>query len=215
VVEQVDVPFRSTVTTDYLGKKVGVMHACGHDAHIRGAHGVAEALASLRGDLPGTVLFVFQPAEEGAPQGEEGGALKEGRFAAAKPEAIFASTSSPARPAADQLPVRSIHGGRRISSAFEVTGRQTHVRGPGWAWIRSLPPRKLTILPGSNPVLVNDPELTERMLPSLRRVVGADRVQVAPLQTGAEDFAYCHRRAGARVATRALLAVTVDYMQGH
>ena len=69
VTEQVDLPFKSTVTTEFLGKKVGVMHACGHDAHVAILMGVAEALTSLRNDLPGTVLFIFQPAEEGAARG--------------------------------------------------------------------------------------------------------------------------------------------------
>src|SRR5687767_2016427 len=74
VTEQVDVPFKSTVTAEYLGKKVGVMHACGHDAHVANLMGVAEILVGMKQDLPGTVLFIFQPAEEGAPEGEEGGA---------------------------------------------------------------------------------------------------------------------------------------------
>src|SRR5947209_15798802 len=74
VVEQVDVPFKSTVRTTYNGQDVGVMHACGHDAHVAILLGVAEVLSSVRNELPGTIVFLFQPAEEGAPQGEEGGA---------------------------------------------------------------------------------------------------------------------------------------------
>lgn len=74
VTEQVDLPFRSHVTTEYRGEQVGVMHACGHDAHTAILMGVAEALSKLRAELPGSVLFVFQPAEEGAPAGEEGSA---------------------------------------------------------------------------------------------------------------------------------------------
>ena len=92
VTEQVDVPFRSTVTTEYRGEKVGVMHACGHDAHTAILMGAASALVALRKDLPGTILFVFQPAEEGAPEGERGGAsmmLEEGIFDLVKPEAAF------------------------------------------------------------------------------------------------------------------------------
>src|SRR5438067_6446651 len=74
VTEQVDLPFKSTVRSTYNGQEVGVMHACGHDAHVAILLGVAEVLSSIRSELPGTVVFLFQPAEEGARQGEEGGA---------------------------------------------------------------------------------------------------------------------------------------------
>jgi amidohydrolase len=92
VAEQVDVPFKSVATTEYRGEKVGVMHACGHDAHTAILMGAAQALVSMRKELPGTVLFIFQPAEEGAPDGEQGGAplmLAEGVFDIAKPDAAF------------------------------------------------------------------------------------------------------------------------------
>ena len=92
VKEQVDVPFKSAVTAEYRGEKVGVMHACGHDSHTAILMGTAQALASMRNELPGTVMFIFQPAEEGAPEGEKGGAplmLEEGVFDIVKPEAAF------------------------------------------------------------------------------------------------------------------------------
>jgi len=92
VTEQVDLPFKSVATTEYRGETVGVMHACGHDAHTAILMGVAQVLAGLRKELPGTVLFIFQPAEEGAPEGERGGAalmLEEGLFDLANPEAVF------------------------------------------------------------------------------------------------------------------------------
>jgi amidohydrolase len=92
VTEQVDLPFKSTVTAEYRGQTVGVMHACGHDAHVAILMAAAEILTQLRADLPGSVLFIFQPAEEGAPEGEEGGArlmLKEGLFDTYKPEVAF------------------------------------------------------------------------------------------------------------------------------
>jgi amidohydrolase len=92
VVEQVDVPFKSTVRTTYDGQEVGVMHACGHDAHVAILLGVAEVLSGIRQELPGTVVFLFQPAEEGAPQGEEGGAalmVKEGALDNPKVDAVF------------------------------------------------------------------------------------------------------------------------------
>lgn len=92
VTEEVDLPFASKVKGEYQGKTVGVMHACGHDVHTATTLGVASALASLRKDLPGEVMMIFQPAEEGAPAGEEGGAglmVKEGLFKDFKPDAIF------------------------------------------------------------------------------------------------------------------------------
>lgn len=74
VTEKTGLPFASTVTAQWRGVETGVMHACGHDAHVAILMGVAEVLASMREQIPGTVKFIFQPAEEGAPPGEEGGA---------------------------------------------------------------------------------------------------------------------------------------------
>ncbi|WP_348708385.1 amidohydrolase [uncultured Pseudoalteromonas sp.] len=91
VKEQVDLPFASTQTAEYKGNTVGVMHACGHDNHVAILMAAAESLVKIRDQLAGDILFVFQPAEEGAPEGEEGGAelmLKEGLFKE-KPEAVF------------------------------------------------------------------------------------------------------------------------------
>ena len=92
VTEEVDLPFASKVKGEYLGKTVGVMHACGHDAHTAMTLGIAEAIAKLRKDLPGEVMFIFQPAEEGSPPGVVGGAplmVKDGVFKNFKPDAIF------------------------------------------------------------------------------------------------------------------------------
>jgi amidohydrolase len=92
VTEKTDVPFRSRVTTSYRGETVGVMHACGHDSHTAMLMGLAEELTAVRATLPGDVLFIFQPAEEGPPEGEEGGAqlmLKEGVFDQYHPEVVF------------------------------------------------------------------------------------------------------------------------------
>lgn len=90
--EEVDVPFASRVRTTYDGSEVGVMHACGHDAHVAILLGVAEVLVNMRDQIHGSVKFIFQPAEEGAPQGEEGGAelmVKEGVLENPKVDAIF------------------------------------------------------------------------------------------------------------------------------
>ena len=92
VTEAVDLPFASKVKATYEGKEVGVMHACGHDAHVAILMGVAEILAGMKAQVPGTVKFIFQPSEEGAPQGEEGGAalmVKEGVLENPSPVAIF------------------------------------------------------------------------------------------------------------------------------
>lgn len=92
VTEATNLPFASKVRTTYMGQEVGVMHACGHDVHTAVQLGVATVLSAMKADLPGTVKFIFQPAEEGAPAGEEGGAslmVKEGVLQNPRPQAIF------------------------------------------------------------------------------------------------------------------------------
>jgi amidohydrolase len=92
IVERTNVPYKSTVMADYLGQQVPVMHACGHDTHVAILMGTAEVLASMKKDVPGTVKFIFQPAEEGPPGTEEGGAplmVKEGVMDNPKVDAIF------------------------------------------------------------------------------------------------------------------------------
>jgi amidohydrolase len=92
VTERNNLPFKSTATADYNGQKVGVMHACGHDSHIAMLLGTAEVLSKMKNEVPGTVVFFFQPAEEGPPGNEEGGAplmIKEGAMDNPKVEAVF------------------------------------------------------------------------------------------------------------------------------
>lgn len=133
VTEEVDLPFASKAKGEYMGKTVGVMHACGHDAHTAMTLGLAAALAKQRKDLPGEVMFVFQPAEEGAPAGEEGGAplmVKDGVFKDFKPDAIFGMHVVSAYPVGD-VAVRA--GGAMASSdTFRITvhGRQAHGATP-------------------------------------------------------------------------------------
>jgi len=92
VIEKTGLPFASKKMTEYLGQSVGVMHACGHDAHVAILMGVAEFLAKNKDQLKGNVMLIFQPAEEGPPEGENGGAkmmLEEGIFDKYNPEVIF------------------------------------------------------------------------------------------------------------------------------
>jgi amidohydrolase len=129
VVEQVDVPFKSTVKTTYNGQEVGVMHACGHDAHVAILLGVAEVLAGVRDEIPGTVKFLFQPAEEGAPEGEEGGAslmVKEGALENPNADAVFGLHVTSRYPVG-QIAYRP---GAELAAVDEfkivVHGKQTH-----------------------------------------------------------------------------------------
>ncbi len=137
VKEQNDLPFASKETAVFRGETVGVMHACGHDSHTAMLMGVAQALASIKATLPGEVMFIFQPAEEGPPDGETGGAsqmLAEGLFADFKPEAVFGlhvmSTLN-----AGQIGYRA-GPAMAASDRFHIVvkGRQTHGSRP-WGGI--------------------------------------------------------------------------------
>lgn len=133
VTEQTDLPFASTVRSTYLGQEVGVMHACGHDVHVAVQLGVAAVLRALQPELPGTVVFLFQPAEEGPPPGEEGGAalmLDEGVFDALRPEAIFGLH---ARAGLDVGGIEYTPGGALAAvDQFRITvrGEQAHGAAP-------------------------------------------------------------------------------------
>ena len=128
VAEEVDLPFKSTVRSQYNGQDVGVMHACGHDAHVAILMGVAELLAGMRAQLPGTVKFIFQPAEEGSPVGEEGGAalmIKEGVLENPKVDAMFGLHVFPYEAGSMHYRTGPIMAS---SDRFEIVvhGRQTH-----------------------------------------------------------------------------------------
>jgi len=129
VTERVDLPFASKVRSTYSGQEVGVMHACGHDTHVAILMGVAEILTSLRNDLHGTVKFIFQPAEEGAPEGEDGGAelmVKQGVLENPNVDVIFGLHINA------QTEVNTIRyrpGGMMAAADrfhIRVKGRQTH-----------------------------------------------------------------------------------------
>ena len=133
VTEQTSLPFASKATGEYLGKQVGVMHACGHDAHTAILLGVATILAGMKQQLPGEVMLIFQPAEEGAPLGEEGGAplmVKEGVFKDFKPDAVFGMHVRSASPVGS---VAVLPGGEMASSdtfRIVVHGRGSHGAQP-------------------------------------------------------------------------------------
>ena len=133
VQEPAGLPFASTATAEYNGKTVPVMHACGHDAHTAILMGAASVLAGLKAELPGTVAFIFQPAEEGAPEGEQGGArlmLAEGLLARAhKPGAIFGLHVWPNTPGS--LAYR-VQGQMAASDKLQivVSGKQVHGSSP-------------------------------------------------------------------------------------
>ncbi|KQY54706.1 M20 family metallopeptidase [Lysobacter sp. Root494] len=274
VTEQTGLPFASKVTATFNGQATGVMHACGHDGHTSILLGVADALVAMRKELRGSVMLVFQPAEEGVPPGEKGGApmmLEEGVFKTFKPDAIFGlhvfSTlqagqigvrQGPLMAASDRFTIkvkgRQTHGSRPwggidpvvaaadvIGTAQTIVSRRTDlaklpavvtfgtVHGgirfniipddvemsgtirtfdPGmrekiFADLKNVAEHvsaahgataeaRIPDAPG-NPVTVNNPELTARMLPSLEAVAGKDNVVEPPLQMGAEDYAYFAR----------------------
>ncbi|GAB1407897.1 M20 family metallopeptidase [Thermomonas brevis] len=274
VTERSGLPFESKATAQFRGETVGVMHACGHDAHTGILMGVAQALASMKADLPGEILFVFQPAEEGPPDGEEGGAeemLRQGIFQRFKPEAAFGlhvfSTlnagqlgyrSGPTMAASDRFNIvvkgRQTHGSRPwggvdpIVAAADIIGtaqtivsrRQNISKQPVVVSVGAIKGGiRYNIIPDEvelvgtirtfdegmrqavfkdlanvaesvahahgasvvakvpdtkgNPVTVNDPALTARMLPSLQKVAGATDTIAMDLNMGAEDFSYYAR----------------------
>lgn len=137
VTERVDVPFKSTVVTEYNGQKTGVMHACGHDTHVSILMGVAQVLSSMKNELKGTVKFIFQPAEEGSPAGERAGAkfmVEEGVLENPKVDAIFGLHIN------SQTEVGNItfRPGSTLAAVdwftIKVKGKQTHGAAP-WAGV--------------------------------------------------------------------------------
>lgn len=133
VTERNDLPFKSMVETEFMGTKTGVMHACGHDTHIAILMGVAEILSKHKDKINGTVKFIFQPAEEGPPPGEEGGAklmIKEGVLENPKVDGIFGLHINSATPVGT---IKYKPGG--IMAAVErfvinVKGKQSHGSQP-------------------------------------------------------------------------------------
>ena len=137
VVERTGLPFASKARGQYEGREVGVMHACGHDTHVAILMGAAEVLAGVRDELPGTVVFIFQPAEEGAPRGETGGAklmIEEGALENPSVDAIMGLhiSQSAAVGTAMYRALGIMASAQRFD--IEITGSQTHGARP-WAGV--------------------------------------------------------------------------------
>ncbi len=161
VQERVNVPFKSEVKAEYLGQTVPVMHACGHDAHVAILMGTAEVLSKMKKDVPGTVVFIFQPAEEGPPGDEEGGAplmIKEGALDNPKVDAIFGLHIN------SQTPIGTItyKSGATMASSdwftIKVKGKQTHGSQP-WGGIDPIYVSSL-IVQGLQGIVSRQSELT-------------------------------------------------------
>nr|WP_255513272.1 amidohydrolase [Lutibacter sp. Hel_I_33_5] len=161
VIERNDLPFKSTVKSNFLGKDVGVMHACGHDTHTAILMGVAEVLSKNKKHIKGTVKFIFQPAEEGAPEGEEGGAelmVKEGVLKNPDVDAIFGLHIS------SGLEVNKISykpgGIMAASQSFKVkvNGKQSHGSRP-WGGIDPIM-ISAKIIDGLQTIISREMELT-------------------------------------------------------
>lgn len=131
--EQTALPFASQAKGEYNGEEVDVMHACGHDTHVAMLMGAAEILAEHRDQLAGTVKFIFQPAEEGAPAGEEGGAalmIEEGVLDGPDaPEAIFGLHAWPGAPGTLHYRAGSFMAASD-NLTIDIRGRQTHGSSP-------------------------------------------------------------------------------------
>src|SRR5436190_6796288 len=162
VIERTDVPFRSKVTSEYNGQTVGVMHACGHDSHVAMLLGTANVLSGMKDKIHGTVVFIFQPAEEGAPAGETGGAedmVKEGVMDNPKIEAVFGIHIN-AQTEIGQIRYKS--GATMASSdwfSIKVKGKQTHGSQP---WMGIDPIAVATqIYTGLQMIVARESELTK------------------------------------------------------
>ncbi|MBT8264449.1 MAG: amidohydrolase [Muriicola sp.] len=162
VYERNDLPYKSNVTSEFLGEKVGVMHACGHDTHVAILMGVAEVMAKNKDKINGTVKFIFQPAEEGPPPGEEGGALlmvKEGVLKNPDVDAIFGLHINSQTPTGV---IRYKSGGIMAAAqsfTINVKGKQSHGSQP-WSGVDPIL-ISAKIIDGLQTIISRDTELTK------------------------------------------------------
>ena len=181
VTERADLPFKSEVTTTFRGVETGVMHACGHDTHIAILMGVAEVLAK-HNDFAGTIKFIFQPAEEGAPPGEEGGAemmVKEGVLSNPDVDAIFGLHIGSSQPI-NTVAYKS-EGLLAASQSFEITvkGKQTHGSMP-WGGIDPIM-AAVKIIDGLQTIISRESPLTqEAAVLSIGKIAGGVRSNIIP-----------------------------------
>ena len=182
VTEEVDVPFASKVKANWNGESVGVMHACGHDLHTSILMGVASVLAGLRSQLRGSVKFIFQPAEELPPEGEEGGAkmmIAEGALQNPLPQAIFGLHVTSRLP----LGVLGYRPGPTMASAdnlsITVHGRQTHGAMP-WAGVDPIVTAAQVVL-GLQTIVSRQVDLTrEPAVVTIGMIKGGVRENIIP-----------------------------------
>jgi len=162
VTERNDLPFKSLVTSEYNGKKTGVMHACGHDTHVAILMGVAEVLSKMKSEIKGTVKFIFQPAEEGPPKGEEGGAelmVKENVLKNPDVDAIFGLHINSAT---DVGTIKYKSGGIMAAAQdFEINikGKQAHGSRP-WSGVDPIL-TAASIIQGLQTIISREAELTK------------------------------------------------------
>lgn len=162
VTERTPIPFASKVTTNFNGQQVGVMHACGHDSHTSILMGTATVLKKMQAEVPGTIVFLFQPAEEGAPDNEEGGAalmVKEGVLDNPKVEAVFGLHINSTVPAG-QIQYKS--GSFMASSDWfriKVKGKGAHGSKP-WQGVDPIATSSL-IIEGLQHIVSRQSELTK------------------------------------------------------
>lgn len=162
VTERTDVPFKSTKRTTYLGKETGVMHACGHDTHIAMLMGAAKILTDMKDQLKGKVKFIFQPAEEGAPPGEEGGAelmVKEGVLENPDVDVIFGQHINSLTEVGEikYKPEGTMAAADRF--VITVSGKQTHGSTP-WTGVDPIV-TSAKIIEGLQSIISRQTELTK------------------------------------------------------
>ncbi len=181
VTEELDVPYASTVKAQWNGQEVGVMHACGHDAHIAMLMGAAEILAGMRDRLSGTVIFIFQPAEESLPTDDLSGAermVQEGVLDNPRPDAIFGLHTFPGP--VGQIGYRP--GGQMAAGntlSITVTGKQTH-GGMPWAGVDPIVVASQIVL-GLQTIVSRQVDLTQApAVISIGRISGGVRTNIIP-----------------------------------